>query len=37
MINSVLKPSPWGYKMRDLNGKKIVGSFHEKELLRSIL
>ena len=25
------------YKIKDLNGEKIIGSFYEKELLRSIL
>ena len=37
IINSVLKTNPWIYKIKDLNGEKIVGSFYEKELLLSIL
>ena len=37
IINSVLKTNPWTYKIKDLNGEKIIGSFYEKELLRSIL
>ena len=37
IINSVLKTNPWTYRMKDLNGEKITGSFCEKELLRSIL
>ena len=37
IINSVLKTNPWTYRMKDLNGEKIIGSFCEKELLRSIL
>ena len=27
----------WTYKIKDLNGEKIIGSFYEKKLLRSIL
>ena len=30
MINSVLKTNLWTYKIKDLNGKKIIGSFYEK-------
>ena len=37
MIDSVLKTNPWTYESKDLNGEKIIGSFYEKELLRSIL
>ena len=37
IINSVLKTNPWTYKIKDLNGEKIIGSFYEKELLLSIL
>ena len=37
IIDSVLKTNPWAYKIKDLNGEKIIGSFYEKELLRSIL
>ena len=33
----VLKTNLWTYKIKDLSGEKIIGSFHEKELLRSIL
>ena len=36
-INSVLKTKPWTYKVTDLNGQKIIGTFHEKELLLSKL
>ena len=36
IIDSVLKINPWTYKINDLNGEKIIGSFYEKELLRSI-
>ena len=28
---------PWTYKIKDLNGKKMIGSFYEKELLLSKL
>ena len=37
IIDSVLKTNPWTYKIKDLNGEKVIGSFYEKELLRSIL
>ena len=36
IINSVLKTNPWTYKLKNLNGEKIKGSFYEKELLLSI-
>ena len=29
-INFVLKTNLWTYKLKDLNGKKIIGSFYEK-------
>ena len=32
-VNSVLKTNPRMYKVKDLNGKTIRGSFYEKELL----
>ena len=37
IIDSVLKTNPWTRKIKDLNGEKVIGSFYEKELLRSIL
>ena len=37
IIDSVLKTNPWAYKIKDLNGEKIIESFYENELLRSIL
>ena len=37
IIDSVLTTNPWTYKIKDLNGEKIIGSFYEKELLRGIL
>ena len=37
IIDSVLKSNPWTYKIKYLNGEKTIGSFYEKELLRSIL
>ena len=37
IIDSVLKTNPWTYKIKDLNGKKLIGSFIGKELLLSIL
>ena len=30
IIDSVLKTIPWTYKIKDLNGGNIIGSFHEK-------
>ena len=36
VTNSVSKTIPWKYKIKDLNGEKIIGSFYEKELLLSI-
>ena len=30
VINSVLKSNPWTHKIKDLNGKKIIGSFYKK-------
>ena len=33
IIYSVLKTNPWTYKIKDLNGEKVIGSFYEKELL----
>ena len=37
VIDSVLKANPWNYKIKCLNGKKIIGSFYEKELFLSKL
>ena len=37
IIDSVLKTNPWAYKIKYLNDEKIVESFYQKELLRSIL
>ena len=37
IIDSVLKTNPWTYKIKDLNGEKIMGSFYEKELFLSKL
>ena len=37
IIDSVLKTNPWTYKIKDLNGKKLIGSFIGKELLLSML
>ena len=36
-VDSVLKTNPWTCKIKDLNKEKIMRSFHEKELLLSIL
>ena len=37
IIDSILKANPWTYRIKDLNGEKIIESFYEKELLWSIL
>ena len=37
IIDSVFKTSPWTYKIKDLDGEKIIGSFYGKELLSSKL
>ena len=37
MFENLLKTNHWTYKIKDLNGQKIIGSFYEEELLRSIL
>ena len=37
VIDSVLKTNPWTYKFKDLIREKLIGSFHENELLLSIL
>ena len=37
IIDSVLKTNPSTYKIKNLNGEKIIGRFYEKEMLRSIL
>ena len=37
IIDSVLKTNPWLYKIKHLNGEKIIGTFYEKELLLSKL
>ena len=29
VIDSALKINPWTYKMKDLNGEKIIGSFYD--------
>ena len=31
IIDSVLKTNPWTYKINDLNGEKVIGSFYEKK------
>ena len=30
IMDSVLKTNPWTYKIKDLNGENLVGSFYEK-------
>ena len=37
IVNSALKINPWTYKIKDLNGEKIIGRMYEKELLLSKL
>ena len=37
IIDSVLKTNPLTYKIKYINGEKIIGSLDEKQLLRSVL
>ena len=37
IIDSFLKTNPWSYKIKDLNGEKIMGRFYEKEFFWSML
>ena len=37
VFDYVLNVNRWTYKIKDLNGEKIIGSFYEKELLLSKL
>ena len=37
VIDSLLKTNPWMYRIEKSNGKKIIGSFYEKDLLLSKL
>ena len=37
VINSVLKTTPWTYKIKNLDGEIITGSFYEVELFLSKL
>ena len=37
VLDFVLKTNLWTYKIKDLNKKKIIGSFYEKEFLLSKL
>ena len=33
IIDSVSKTNLWNYKIKDLNGEKIIGSFYEKGIV----
>ena len=35
IVDFVLKTNSWTYKIKDLTGEKIIGTFYEKELLLS--
>ena len=35
IIDSALKTNPWTYKIKDLSGEKVIGSFYENELQMS--
>ena len=37
MIDSLLKTNHLTYKVKELNGEKIIGSFYEKGMMLSIL
>ena len=34
IIDSILKTNTWTYKMKDINGEKIIGKFYEKNSCR---
>ena len=34
---SILKTNPWTYKIKYLNGEKIIGSFYEKRIVAVLL
>ena len=34
-VNKIKNTMPWTYEINDLNGEKLVGSFHEKELQKT--
>ena len=35
VIDKIKSTVPWTYEVNDLNGEKIVGSFYEKEMLKT--
>ena len=35
VVNKIKNTVPWTYKINDLNGEKIIGSFYEKELQKT--
>ena len=35
VIDSVLKTNPWAYKIKNLNGEKLIGSFYKNDVLLS--
>ena len=35
VVNKIKNTVPWTYKISDLNGEKIIGSFYEKELQKT--
>ena len=35
VINKIKNTIPWTYIINDLNGKKIIGTFYEKELQKT--
>ena len=37
ILDSLLKTNSWTYKIKGLNGEKVIGSFYQKELLLSEL
>ena len=37
IVGSDLKTNAWAYKIKDLNGERIIQTFYEKEFLQSIL
>ena len=35
IVNEIKNTVPWTYTINDLNGEKVIGTFHEKELQKT--
>ena len=36
VVNKIKKTVPWTYELKDLNGEDIIGSFHDRELQKTV-